>query len=257
MVDRAGWTQKQLLVAFALYCQIPFGKMHSRNPEIIRYAQAIGRSPGALAMKLTNIASLDPMITQSGRKGLPGASAADRNMWTEMQSDWKGFAVRSQAILRNLGLGNIDNSSDENAESEFDYQGKNKRTLVNVRIGQNFFRKTILSAYKSQCCISGLTITNLLVASHIIPWRNDPKNRLNPRNGLCLSVLHDRAFDLGLITISKNFTVQVSRKIAKKKDGFLQSALFKYVNTRIQLPDKFQPEESFLEYHRKHIFESL
>jgi putative restriction endonuclease len=60
---------------------MPFGKMHYRNPEIIKYAGVIGRTPSALAMKLSNIASLDPAITTTGRKGLIGASATDKAMW--------------------------------------------------------------------------------------------------------------------------------------------------------------------------------
>ena len=70
MSKRSGWTRQQLLVAFNLYYQMPFGKLHSRNPEIIKYADLIERTPSALAMKLTNIASLDPEITSTGRKGL-------------------------------------------------------------------------------------------------------------------------------------------------------------------------------------------
>ena len=81
------WTRQQLLVAFTLYCRLPFGRLHARNPEIIRIAQAIGRTPSALAMKLTNIASLDPEITSTGRSGLKRTSAADRAMWDEMQND--------------------------------------------------------------------------------------------------------------------------------------------------------------------------
>lgn len=66
MAERLAWTRQQLLVAFSLYCQTPFGKLHSRNPEIIKYADLINRTPSALAMKLTNIASLDPAITSTG-----------------------------------------------------------------------------------------------------------------------------------------------------------------------------------------------
>jgi len=58
MPVRNGWTRQQLLVAFKLYCQMPFGKMHSRNPEIIKYADFIGRTPSALAMKLTNTSNM-------------------------------------------------------------------------------------------------------------------------------------------------------------------------------------------------------
>ena len=52
MVSRRVWTRQELLVAFALYCRLPFGRLHSRNPEIVQFAEAIGRTPSALAMKL-------------------------------------------------------------------------------------------------------------------------------------------------------------------------------------------------------------
>lgn len=80
MASNKGWTRQELLIAFGLYCQIPFGKLHSRNPDIIKYAELIGRTPSALAMKLTNIASLDPVITSSGRKGLSSAQRVSRHM---------------------------------------------------------------------------------------------------------------------------------------------------------------------------------
>ena len=96
MSARPPWTRKQLMVALSLYCRLPFGKLDSRNPEIIRLAEVIGRTPGALAMKLVNIASLDDAITSTGRTGLTGASARDRAMWNEMQGDWDRFAEEAQ-----------------------------------------------------------------------------------------------------------------------------------------------------------------
>lgn len=256
MPDRIKWTRQQLLIAFALYCEMPFGKLHSRNPQIIHYAKLIGRTPDALAMKLTNIASLDPAITQSGRKGLRGASAADRKMWGEMQADWQQFAVESRRALNALDGTEISSHPVERHE-DADYTGLSKKAVVEIRIGQRFFRKAVLSAYQTRCCISGLNIPELLIASHIVPWRNDPHNRLNPRNGLCLSTLHDKAFDLGLITISEKLTVQVSDKLVRNKAPFLQSCLLDYAGQRIKLPKKFQPDDSFLEYHRRNIFQSL
>lgn len=47
--------------------------------------------------------------------------------------------------------------------------------------------------------MSGLAEPRLLIASHIVPWSKDKTNRLNPSNGLCLSAIHDRAFDQGFI----------------------------------------------------------
>lgn len=99
MAIRSGWTRQELLVAFTLYCRIPFGRLHHRNPEIVRFSEAIGRSPSALAMKLSNIASLDPAITSTGRAGLRAASANDRAMWDEMQGDWERFAVESEQAM--------------------------------------------------------------------------------------------------------------------------------------------------------------
>lgn len=74
------WTKEQLKLAFNLYCQLPFGKLDMRTPEVILLASLIGRTSGAVAMKLSNFASLDPAITGTGRKGLDGASNLDREV---------------------------------------------------------------------------------------------------------------------------------------------------------------------------------
>lgn len=259
MSARTGWTRQQLLVAFNLYCQMPFGKMHSRNPEIIKHAELIGRTPSALAMKLTNIASLDPAITSTGRKGLEGASAADKAMWEEMQADWECFAIGAQHATSIFGATTefgaaIDDTlmPDEIA----DYTGSNKTVQTTTRVGQDFFRRSVLSAYNYRCCITGLSVPKLLVASHILPWRVDAANRLNPRNGLCLSMLHDKAFDAGIIAIAEDMTVSVSRKHVTNADHFFNSALLAYDGKPIVLPEKFCPLAEFLAYHRQHVFET-
>ena len=252
MAVRIGWTRQQLLVAFNLYCRMPFGKMHSRNPEIIKYADLMGRTSSALAMKLTNIASLDPAITSTGRRGLEGASAADKAMWDEMQAGWERFAVEAEQALSALGtITEVEAGvNDTSAPDAVDYTGSNKSVQTTIRIGQDFFRRAVLSAYDYRCCITGLAIPKLLVASHIVPWRTDPTNRLNPRNGLCLSMLHDKAFDVGIITIAEDMSVRVSRKHTKNADHFFKSALLAYDGKPITLPKKFRPQAEFLAYHR-------
>lgn len=258
MATRIGWQREQLLVAFHLYCRMPFGKLHRGNPDIIRFATLIGRTPSALAMKLTNIASLDPAITSTGRRGLEGASSSDREMWEEMQSDWEQFAVATQQAVDSVE-GNTQGSfagEDPLVEDAESYEGGVKLTLVKTRIGQTFFRNAVLSAYDFRCCISGLAVPQLLVASHIVPWRSDVKNRLNPRNGLCLSMLHDKAFDVGLISVADDFTVQVSPKLKRLDDEFLASAILKYDGQRVQTPDKFLPHREFLMFHRETVFRS-
>ena len=261
MPSRISWTRQQLLVAFSLYCKMPFGKLHSRNPEIIKYAGLLGRTPSALAMKLTNIASIDPAITATGRKGLKGASKADRQMWEEMQDGWEHFVIQSEnAINEVLSKASIKNSitpdDQDSAKEQQDYTGENKIVTSTTRVGKSFFRKAVLSAYGNKCCITGLSVPQLLVASHIVPWSVDRENRLNPRNGLSLSMLHDKAFDSGLITIDRNMLVCVSkRKTIPKNDTFFISALQDYHGKPIFQPEKFQPHRDFLAYHRDNIFE--
>lgn len=103
-----------------------------------------------------------------------------------------------------------------------DRVGEDRVVQATVRIGQSFFRSTVLNAYNERCCITGLAIPSLLVASHIVPWHKDKLNRVNPRNGLLLSTLHDKAFDSGLITINDDMTVRVSRKYSVQNDSFFE-----------------------------------
>lgn len=257
MATKNGWTRNQLLIAFNLYCQMPFGKMDSRNPEVIKYAEIIGRTPSALAMKLVNIASLDPAITSTGRSGLKRASNSDKAMWAEMQADWDYFANEMQQAINSFEIPELSMSEDDAAipDKTIDYSGSNKVIQSTTRIGQNFFRRSVLSAYEHRCCMSGLMVSQLLVASHIVPWRVDVANRLNPSNGLCLSMLHDKAFDIGVLTIAENMTIKVSKKIANNDDMFFNAAILAYDGKPIFLPKKFRPFADFLHYHREQIFE--
>jgi hypothetical protein len=255
MPKQDGWSRDQLLIALKLYCEIPFGKMHSRNPEIIRYANLIHRSPGSLAMKLTNLASLDPKIVSTGRKGLTKASQADRDIWDEMTSDWVQIALEIDQTFQRLANSTPNQPEEEPIEAEADYTGLTRSTLIMARVGQRFFRQAVLSAYDFKCCITGLSAPELLVASHIIPWRVDPSNRLNPRNGISLSALHDRAFDQGLITISEDLRMVVSRRISELRPSrYIDNAFLVYADKPIRVPAKFAPDFGFLKYHREHLF---
>ena len=180
MPDGAGWSREQLIIALKLYCEIPFGKMNSRNPEIIRYAKLIGRTPSALAMKLTNVASLDPAITSTGRKGLPGASKADKAIWEEMTSNWSFLADEIQDAEAHFNVFENLPEAMSLEDSITNYEGLTKEAVIRARVGQAFFRRAVLSAYDFKCCITGLAIPELLVASHIVPWRTNSSNRLNP-----------------------------------------------------------------------------
>jgi hypothetical protein len=256
MPKNNGWSRDQLIIALKLYCEMPFGKMDHRNPEIIRYAKMIGRTPSALAMKLTNLASLDPEIRSTGRKGLIGASQADRDIWQEMTSDWSRLADEIVRVERHFpGAGLPTESEGDPASAPESYAGETRSALIQARVGQSFFRKSVLSAYEFKCCVTGLAIPELLIASHIVPWSDDPSNRLNPRNGLCLSAMHDRAFDQGLITFSDNLQLMLSSRLRHAEaNSYIGHTFQSYAGRTITLPEKFSPDAGFLKYHRENRF---
>ncbi len=112
-----------------------------------------------------------------------------------------------------------------------------------------------MASYNEKCCITGISFTSLLVASHIIPWSKNKQERLNPRNGICLNNIHDKAFDKGLITITSDFKVKLSDAIlSKRRDYNIQKYFIEYENQPINLPDRFSPSIEFLEYHNLIIF---
>ena len=248
------WTKEQLKLAFHLYCQLPFGKLHSRNPEIKRLAKLIGRTPDAVAMKLVNFASLDPAITSTGRKGLEGASKLDREIWNEFHADWEKLAVECELLRRKL---DAHTSAIDDADEQLlpeDFTGETRKVITEQRIKQNFFRRAVLSSYRGRCCMSGLSEVRLLIASHIVPWSRDKANRLNPCNGLCLSAIHDRAFDKGLITLTDDLRVILSAELKQNSEDFVVKVLLPLEGKPIELPERFAPKPEFISWHRNTLF---
>jgi putative restriction endonuclease len=241
------WTKDQLKLAFYLYCQLPFGKLHQHNPEIIKLASLIGRTPSAVAMKLSNFASLDPAITSSGRTGLGNASQADQEVWKEFHENWSVLAEECERLRESLT--GIDAQPRQHPITE-NYVGYTRATTVEARLGQAFFRRAVLSGYGERCCMSGIADPDLLVASHILPWSIDRENRLNPRNGLCLSALHDRAFDKFLITVTPELKIRVSSRLVKQASNPVIRRAFSEIDGRaITRPERFLPDTRFLEWH--------
>lgn len=248
------WTPEQLTLAFHLYCQLPFGKLHSRNSEIIELARLIGRTPSAVAMKLVNFASLDPAIASSGRRGLGNASQADREIWDEFHANWDDL-VDQATSLRILLSPNDDHelSMADRLDSEQDFRGDTRITPVRQRVKQSFFRRAVLSSYGGKCCVSGVSDKRLLVASHIVAWSEDASIRLHPGNGLCLSAIHDKAFDSHLFSLTDDYRVLLSGQLEQTHDDFLRQIFWPVDGLQIKLPERFRPEIEFLRRHRNRM----
>jgi len=240
---RKTWTKDELLLAINLYCKTPFGRIHTKNKDIIQLAESLGRSAGSVSYKLANFASIDPSLP---RKGASNVSKLDIKVWNEFFNNWEEMSFKSEELYQQIRKEKIEYNLKDIQK------GLDKERIVKIRVNQNFFRKTILASFEA-CCITGIDIPELLVASHIVPWSIDVKNRTNPRNGLCLNSLHDKAFDSGLITLSKDFKVIISDRLQTHHSNSLDF-LTQYNGINIKLPKRFLPDQRFLKYHRENIF---
>ncbi|MGM0582958.1 MAG: HNH endonuclease [Bacteroidota bacterium] len=194
------WSKEELILAFNLYLKLPFGKFNKTNPRVIRLAKLINRSPSAVAMRLSNFASLDPYHQNRGVKGLIHGIKQCQPIWDEFNENREELIFQSEKILAEKENQTLENKF--NKEIETDYLvGEDKTRRIKTRVNQKVFREIVLNNYTTKCAITGIDIPDLLNASHIIPWSKNKNERLNPSNGICLSKLYDAAFDKGLIGI--------------------------------------------------------
>jgi putative restriction endonuclease len=250
MSMRNNWTREEHIIAFNLYSQIPFGTIHIRNPKIKELARLIGRSVGSVSRKLANFSRLDPFLQKRGIRGLEHGAKGEEEVWKEFIERPEALAFESERLLANR----LGKSVEEVSEVEVDdlpVSGKEREAIVRVRVNQSFFRRRVLSAYCFRCCVTGLTMRPLLVASHVIPWAKDAANRLNPRNGLCLNALHDRAFDQGLMWIEADFVIRISPKLRESNNDSAQTInwLMSFDGKPLLIPKGFSPDAQLLAIH--------
>lgn len=252
---RNNWTREETIIAFNVYCKVPFKSSSKSNPTIIKFANIIGRSPSALNMKVGNFGRLDPELKKQGIKGLVHGSKLEEEIWNEFNGNWDKLAFESEALIAKFQNKSIEKIDDAELSLENFPKGLDKERTVKTRVNQAFFRSTVLSSYNLKCCITGLFIPEFLVASHIKPWAKDKENRTNPHNGLCLNAIHDKAFDKGFITITADYKILVSEYFKDfQKEKSIQDFFIKHNNQKINLPDKFFPSKKFLDWHYRELF---
>ena len=253
-MTRKNWDRQELILAINLYFKTEFGKIHNRNPEIIKLAKYLNRSPSSVGWKLVNFASFDPSLKKRGIKGATHTSKLDKKVWDEFYNNLDVLSFESEKLFAELKQSTVEKL---NNLSEIDLlkEGKTREQIVKIRVNQSFFRKTVLASYNNTCCITGIKQSELLIAGHIKPWGIDKENRLNPRNGIAINALHDKAFETGLITITPDYKIKVSSVLKKQeKVKFIQENFCVYENKSIILPTKFLPDKKFLQYHNERRF---
>lgn len=262
MPARKNWTRHELLILLNVYHKLRFGQFHARNAVVIDLAKKLGRGANSVALKLCNLASLDPALKLRGIRGMSGASKLDRHTWTEFHEDLNEAVPASEEALRALVKASED--------AEVQIQPKKgihliqappsgpTDVIVNVKVrrGQEYFRSAVLNNFGGRCGVSQLGVPELLIASHILPWGSHVSERLNVRNGLCLSRLHDAAFDRGLITFDDELRLVLSKRLkGELPQGCIEDNFVKHEGQMLSLPeDAVLPEPRFLAEHRKTLF---
>lgn len=252
---RYDWNHDQLLATFYLYLQLKPNEIRSASPLVSQFAKHIQKPEVVVATKLRTFAQLDPVLANQ-KLASDNVTELDKKVSGEFQNNWTATTlIASEAYKEVVGPDETFIDPDQVSASDARYffrEGQTREVMVEIRVNQRIFRKSILNSYDSTCCISGLQNEKLLIASHIVPWSMDAPNRLNPKNGLCLSALHDRAYDQGLITVLPDFSIRVSSDLLEQKgNSFLSESLLRYHCKNITLPGRFYPSEDFLASHSK------
>lgn len=252
------WTRDELLIVLNLYHKLRFGQFDQRQPVIIDLAARMGRTPSSIAMKLSNLASLDPALRLRGIDGLKGASNLDREVWEEFHAQPADLIPLSQERFDALFV-------DADSETTEVIPGTGIRRAprppsngtetirpTKQRRGQGYFRDAVLNNYGGRCGITGLPVRELLVASHILPWSSHEAERLNVRNGICLNRLHDAAFDQHLISFDDDMKLLLSSRLkAALPDKEIIRQFQKFENAALAIPeDGLPPSTEFLAKHR-------
>ena len=249
------WTRDELILAFNLYLKLPFGKMHSRNADVIHLASIIGRSANSVAFRLTNFAAVDPYHQQRGIKGMAGGKKQCQPIWDEFVENRENLLFESERILAEKENLTLEEKFEGLIRDIKDLKGETKIREVKIRINQNVFRQIVHSNYSTKCAVSNIDIPDLLVASHIIPWSANENERLNPENGICLSNLYDKAFDEGLIGITEQFSVVISKDLKKNTNkDYYQKYFAELENKKLLLPIRYLPKKEFLQFHLDTVF---
>jgi hypothetical protein len=133
-----------------------------------------------------------------------------------------------------------------------DYAIENRKAEIQQRVKQSVFRDRVLKNFGSRCCVSGISETDLLVGSHIVPWSVRIESRLDPANGLCLFCVYDALFDAGYFTLSDDLRIITTTRSLSPE---LTAMLTAISGRRISSPT-IRIKSEYLAYHRDTIFKT-
>jgi HNH endonuclease len=119
---------------------------------------------------------------------------------------------------------------------------------------QEALRRRLLKVYGHRCALCDTRLRELLIASHIVPWAQDPRNRCNPRNAILLCRSHDALFDSGRVRILHDLSVEVppyeSAEVGLAVHRLLESGTSSELRVHIR---RWRPSAEFLVWRLENL----
>ncbi|MBI1189587.1 MAG: HNH endonuclease [Tepidisphaera sp.] len=245
------WTRDELILAFELYCRIPFQRTKATDPRVRELAAILHRTPASVARKLGNFGAFDPQLAARNISGLTHGSKLDKAVWDEFHANWSGLIIHAHDLRRKHEPPKLLDAPlvPPSGPSE-------KIVTAKQRLHQAFFRDAVISSYNNRCCVTGLPLVECLVAGHIVPWSVDERRRADPTNGVCMSATFDRLFECGLITFEDDLILRVSDRVRSLKDQTAAELVSARHGQRMIPPARFYPDSECLRWHRENRFQT-
>lgn len=129
-----------------------------------------------------------------------------------------------------------------------------KPQVILPRLGQGAFRVIVADAYERRCALSSSHVLHVLESAHIKPYAASGTH--SPTNGILLRQDIHTLFDLGYITVTPDYKVEVSRRIKEEFDNGKE--YYSMHGNAIHLPsvEQFRPSQEMLTYHNEKIYRS-
>jgi predicted restriction endonuclease len=206
---------------------------------------------------MMNFASMDPVHIARDISGLSHSGAGDREVWAQFNEHTDQLYWASQEAIKRFNKVRPQAQLPTRFVERVFTGPPELLRQIPVRRAQRFFRETVLTAYNYRCAISGIEEEKLLVAGHIIPWGKDATQSANPRNGIALSALHDKAFDRGLISLDEARRLLVSEKLKNgKRNEIIKTAILEFEGKELEALARYAPDPQALAYHREQIYKA-
>jgi putative restriction endonuclease len=144
---------------------------------------------------------------------------------------------------------------EEQAPFLFEQPRERVSRLTSRIVRDRVFRRIVLRAYDERCAISGLKLINgggraEVAAAHIRPVEADGPDIVS--NGIALSGTAHWMFDRGLIGLSDDLAILVSRQVNDR--GGVRAFINRSGRAIVPPRAAQRPHPRFLQWHREHCF---